>query len=66
MKQNLTPEVHEGVEPGEGFSMQDHKVPAGTILFVKRNGYLRGDHVLRPAQVVVKKVIIRKMDQKKE
>ena len=49
------PEKHEGVEPKEGFSMEDYKVPAGTILKVQRSGYLRGDHVLRSAQVVVKK-----------
>ena len=49
------PEKHEGVEPKEGFPMEDYKVPAGTILKIQRNGYLRGDHVLRSAQVVVKK-----------
>jgi molecular chaperone GrpE len=49
-------------EPGERFDPERHEAvaarpsdehPDGTILEVVRVGYERGDHVLRPAQVVV-------------
>lgn len=49
-------------EQGEQFDPRLHEaitmevrpgVPEGTILQVARSGYARGDHVIRPAQVVV-------------
>jgi molecular chaperone GrpE (heat shock protein) len=49
------PEKHEGVVPQDGFSMDDFDVPPGTIVKIHRRGYYRGNHILRSAQVIVKK-----------
>ena len=50
------PEKHEGVEPKDGFSMEQYgNIPSGTILKVYRKGYFRDNHILRSAQVIVKK-----------
>ena len=42
------PERHEAIDVRES-----EEVPERTVLEVARSGYARGDHILRPAQVVV-------------
>jgi molecular chaperone GrpE len=57
--------VHRIGSAGEAFDPERHdavavretdEVPDRTVLEVARSGYARGDHVLRPAQVVVSRV----------